>query len=444
MNFFSGWQVEQQWSSVEVKPAAADEPARNYEAPPVHAAPPLALHDESLSEESLSEETNRATADRPSPSWLSARRFSNARLSTLGLSNLGLSNVQLSNVRNDLRLAVQEIPVHAVADYSVGYGKQVFFGVVQAARKWHADDASAMAAGVAYYLALSLFPMLLLLTAGLGLVFRFTSVGHDAELQILSIVAEHCSPTLEQQVRDVLSQLREQSLVGGPFGLVTAVMAAIGVFYRFERAFDRIWKVEPPADANWRAACMRIVRQRFSACILLASLGLSILFILLANVAVGFVHAWMARLHVPGAIAVTGVDACATLLLNATVFGMLYHRLPKRRIQWVDALRGGLLAALVWEAGRQLLGAVLIGVRYTTAYGAIGSFIAMLLWCYWGVSIIFFGAEYAQVLSDGRRQRRLQASTDAAAATGVQAGASSRAADGAIALPCPTIPRRAA
>jgi membrane protein len=52
------------------------------------------------------------------------------------------------------------------------------------------------------------------------------------------------------------------------------------------------------------------------------------------------------------------------------------------------------------------LGAVLIGVRYTAAYGAIGSFIALLLWCYWGVSIIFFGAEYAQVLSDYRRQRK--------------------------------------
>jgi len=49
------------------------------------------------------------------------------------------------------------------------------------------------------------------------------------------------------------------------------------------------------------------------------------------------------------------------------------------------------------------LGAVLIGVKYTAAYGAIGSFIALLLWCYWGVSIILFGAEYAQVLSDQRR-----------------------------------------
>lgn len=303
-----------------------------------------------------------------------------------------------------LAASVPEVPVQAVADYSVGYGKQVFFGICTAARKWHADDAGAMAASVAYYLALSLFPMLLLLTAGLGLVFRFTRLGHDAELQILSIVAEHCSPTLEQQVREVLSQLRQHSLVGGPFGLVTAVLAAIGVFYRFERSFDRIWRSPKVKDRNFAAACVRIVTQRLSAFCLLASVGLCVIAILLANIAVGFVHAWMLNWHLLGAIAISAVDACATLLLNAVVFGLLYRVLPKRRIQWVDAWRGGLLAAIVWEVGRQLLGAVLIGVRYTAAYGAIGSFIALLLWCYWGVSIIFFGAEYAQVLSDERQK----------------------------------------
>lgn len=319
------------------------------------------------------------------------------------------SSLRRRFVNTNLRIAGHDLPVQAVTQYSVGYSKQVVWSIIAAAKKWQEDDAGAMAAGVAYYLALSLFPMLLLLTAGLGLVFRFTNYGHDAELQILSIVAEHCSPTLEQQVREVLSQLREHSVVGGPFGLVTAILAAIGVFYQFERAFDRIWKYKPRQDPNWMHAAARILKQRFSAFCLLGCVGLSILMILLANVAVGFVHGWMAKLQIPGSGFISGVDACTTLLLNAVVFALLYRWLPKRKLLWSDALRGGLLAAIVWEAGRQLLGAVLIGVKYTTAYGAIGSFIALLLWAYWGVSIIFFGAEYAQVLSEDRRKRNEKA-----------------------------------
>ncbi len=279
------------------------------------------------------------------------------------------------------------------------YGSEICSSLLAALKRWQADDGSAMAACVAYYLALSLFPMLLLLIAGVGLVMRFTSLGHDAELQILSIVAEHCSSTLESQVREVLAQLRDHSVVGGPFGLATAILAAIGVFYQFERAFDKIWHIPPPAKSNWKGTIRRLVIRRCMAFTLFTAVGLAIVCTLAANVAIGTLRQWMTHLHLPGTIAITLVDATATMLLNAVAFGVLYRWLPKKRPMWSDAFRGGLLVSAIWEVGRQFLSAFLIGVKYTTAYGAIGSFIALLLWFYWGVTILFFGAEYVKVLS---------------------------------------------
>jgi membrane protein len=96
-------------------------------------------------------------------------------------------------------------------------------------------------------------------------------------------------------------------------------------------------------------------------------------------------------------------DLLGAVSANTMLFTLIYRVLPKRRVHWQDAVRGGLLAAIVWEVGRDLLGAFFIGMRYTTAYGAIGSFIALLLWCYYGISILFFGAEYVQVLELRRR-----------------------------------------
>ena len=46
-----------------------------------------------------------------------------------------------------------------------------------AAIRWSEDDAGSLAASVAYYLALSLFPMLLLLISGLSLFLQLT--GHS-------------------------------------------------------------------------------------------------------------------------------------------------------------------------------------------------------------------------------------------------------------------------
>jgi membrane protein len=291
------------------------------------------------------------------------------------------------------------LSVMGLAAFGTRYVREIGGSLKLAVMRWHMDDGGSMAAAVAYYLALSLFPMLLLLTSGVGITLRYTRMGHDAEIQILSLVSEHCSPTLELQVREVLSQLRDHSIMGCPFGLFTAILAAIGVFYQFERAFDKIWRI-PPSNANGMLQTARsIVTQRLTAFFLLAAVGATIVAILGVNVAIGAVREWMLHLHLPGTVIVVVIDAITTMALNALAFGVLYRWLPKRPVLWRDALRGGMLVSIIWEGGRQVLSVFLVGMRYTTAYGAIGSFIALLLWFYWGMTILFFGAEYVQVLS---------------------------------------------
>lgn len=279
------------------------------------------------------------------------------------------------------------------------YARQVGSSIFFAARRWQMDDAASMAAAVAYYLALSIFPLWLLLTSGIGIALRYTRLGQDAEEQIFAVVAEHCSPSLEAQVRGLLIQLEDHSTITGPVGLLMAALAAIGVFYQFERGFDKIWRIPPPSSKGLLSSLIQLLTKRLVAFCMLACVGLGIIATLAVNVAIGSLERWMSELHIPGVTLVMAVDAAATTLLNAVAFGLIYRWLPKRPVRWSDALRGGLLVALIWEVGRQILGAFLIRMTYTSAYGAAGSLIALLLWFYWGVTIIFFGAEYVQVLS---------------------------------------------
>ncbi len=197
----------------------------------------------------------------------------------------------------------------ALTDTGQQYARNVGSSLMLAVQRWKLDDGSSMAAAVAYYLALSLFPMLLLLTSGVGIAMRYTRLGQDAEMQILALVAEHCSPTLEVQVRDVLLQLREQSIVGGPVGLLTAIMAAIGVFYQFERSFDKIWRIPAPGQCGVLQLIVRVLTERLKAFLLLAGLGLVIVCILAINVAIGAIREWMTHLHISGTALVTIIDA---------------------------------------------------------------------------------------------------------------------------------------
>jgi membrane protein len=285
------------------------------------------------------------------------------------------------------------------------YSVEVLTLLRASADRWVKDDAATLSAAVAYYLALSVFPMLLLLSSGLGIVLRFTHFGRDAQQQILLVVGEHCSPELGAQVQAILTHLEAQSVISGPMGVLTAILAAIGVFYQFERGFDKIWNVQSGVRGGALGIARQIIGRRLGAFLMLCGVGLMILAIMVANVALGILKQWMTHLDLPGIIFVHLIDATGTMMMNTLAFAVVYRVLPKRKTSWLDALRSGLLVAIIWEVAREFLFSVMIGMRYTTTYGAIGSFIALLLWFYWGVSLLFFGAEYLQVIVERRLER---------------------------------------
>jgi membrane protein len=92
--------------------------------------------------------------------------------------------------------------------------------------------------------------------------------------------------------------------------------------------------------------------------------------------------------------------------LNTLLFTALYKWLPRAPIRWKPALCGGLFAALAWELGRQLLASIVIGQKYTNAYGVVGAFIAILLWCYYAATIVFLGAEVVQETTSSQAATR--------------------------------------
>lgn len=277
--------------------------------------------------------------------------------------------------------------------------RNLFPNLRDAAIRWSEDDAGSMAASVAYYLALSFFPMFLLLVSGLGMFLRFTQIGQDARQQLLDLIGQQGSPAVEQTLRQLIDQLTNHSIVSGPTGLFAAILAAIGVFAQLDRGFDRVWRVGNVRSKSLHQSVWNVVRHRFSAFLMLISLGGLIAGLFVAGMIFSQLRSTLTGTNIPYFMHVVAlVDFSFVIGMNTVLFALIYKFLPKKKVPWMYAFRGGFLTACIWELGRYVLGAFLIGMRYTSAYGAIGSFIALLLWCYYAMSIIFFGAEYVQVL----------------------------------------------
>lgn len=262
--------------------------------------------------------------------------------------------------------------------------------------RWLNDDGPLMGAAVAYYVGLSLFPMLLVLIAGLGMFLKYTQTGQDAEQQILTAVAEQLSPALEEHVATALDQIQNKSGVGGRLGMLGILIAALAGFTQFERAFNHIWNVPEPEQSGVWHTVKRFVVQRGIAFLLLLGCALLIAAVSIVGLTLSGARQYSADfLPMPDALW-NLLQLAASVSLNVCVFAVIYRYLPRTVVRWGDAFRGALVAACLWEVGRQVLEAYLIGSKYSSAYGAAGSVLAILLWCFYAVTILFLGAEYIQ------------------------------------------------
>ncbi|MCA9054160.1 MAG: YihY/virulence factor BrkB family protein [Planctomycetaceae bacterium] len=265
--------------------------------------------------------------------------------------------------------------------------------------RYQRDDGPMMAAAVSYYVGLSLCPLLLVLLAGLGWFLRYTATGQTAEDQLFQAVRDHLSPTLELQVQQMLTQVQDRSATNGPLGFLAVLMTAVAAFSQFERAFDRIWGVKSVDDAGWVATIKRLLIQRGIAFLMLFSIGFFLIAVFAAGVALAAVRSMTAEIVSTPEMWWRTLQVSTAFAFNTLLFTAIYRWLPKTNPPWRSAVRGGVLAAALWEIGRHLLAAFLIGTKYSSAYGIVGSFIAILLWCYYAVTIIFLGAEFVQVAS---------------------------------------------
>jgi membrane protein len=263
--------------------------------------------------------------------------------------------------------------------------------------RWSRDDGPVMAAAVAYYVALSFFPLVLVLIAGLGLFFRFAHSGQSAHQAVLTLIESDLSPSARAAVEQALDQVRDRSTIHGPIALAMMLFSAIAGFVQLQQAFDRIGDVPRTSSKGVAGAIRMVLFERLIAFLMLCSLALLVTAVFIGTLVLFGLEQYTTGVLPGSQFLWRPMQSLVSFLTNTLLFSLIYRSLPKKPAPFRYCLRGGMLAAAIWEIGRQILAAVLIGTRYTAAYGVIGSFIGLMLWCYYAVAVLLLGAEYIEV-----------------------------------------------
>ena len=76
--------------------------------------------------------------------------------------------------------------------------------------------------------------------------------------------------------------------------------------------------------------------------------------------------------------------------------------LPDVKLGWRDVILGAFVTAVLFKVGQYGLALYFKFGSTTSAYGAFGSIVAILLWAYYSSMILLFGAEFTESWADRR------------------------------------------
>ncbi len=262
------------------------------------------------------------------------------------------------------------------------------------------DNLGDWAAALTYYAVLSLFPMLIVLVAVLGVVGQASTV--DTLIASLGRAGlKGIANNIDQPLHDVVRNKGGDSALIG-FGLLGTLWSASGYIGAFMRVSNAIYETQE-GRPFWKRKPMQVAITLLM--VLLCALVAIALVVTgsLANavgdaigVGHGAVHAWeIAKWPV-------------MLAIVMTVFALLYYVAPNVRqpkFRWITP--GGVLGVLIWVAASAGFGVYVANYgSYNRTYGALASVITFLVWLWLTNIALLIGAEFDSELE---RERELEA-----------------------------------
>ena len=263
----------------------------------------------------------------------------------------------------------------------------------QTGQEWITDKAPQLGAALAYYTVFSLAPLILVLLAVVGLLFRNDPGG------AWNKISEQMSYFLDKSAVEVVQNIAQKaaqpnkSVLATIIGVLLALFGASGVFGQLQDALNTVWGVKAkPGGGIWG-----FLRSRFLSFAMVGGVCFLLLVSLtLESVLKGFSHYVQSIL--PGgivlALAIYWVFDLAVVIL---LFAIIFKFLPDAEIRWRDVWIGAAMTAVLFAIGKWALGLYLGSGSAASAYGAASSLITLLLWVYYSAQILLFGAEFTQV-----------------------------------------------
>jgi|GEM_PF-156634 len=272
--------------------------------------------------------------------------------------------------------------------------KQAMNLVKESGAAWVDDRAPSMGAALSYYTVFSIAPLLLIVIAVAGLVFGTDAAQGAIVEQLEGLLGERAAQTIQDVLRSVSEP--KDGAIATIIGVAVLLLGATTVFAELQDDLDRVWKAparaKPTGMWGW-------VRSRILSFGLILAFGFLLLVSLVASASIAALGKWWGPMFGGWEALAHAVNFIVSFALVTVMFALIYRFMPHVKLQWRDVWIGSVVTALLFSAGKLLIGLYIGKSSVASGFGAAGSLAILLLWVYYSAQVFLLGAEFTRVFA---------------------------------------------
>jgi membrane protein len=256
--------------------------------------------------------------------------------------------------------------------------------------EWRKDNAPQLGAALAFYTIFSLAPLCIIIIAVIGYFLGKESVQLYIIHRMTEIVGKYNALNIMAMIQ------KDFRPVSGVYASIVAFLLMLFgssfVVVMIKNAMNTIWGVN-----HYSSGIMTTIKNRIISCVIVLLLILISFILMITSSLLSVIKLYLSSsIDIPIIFFQAG-DILVSLFILTLLFALLYKFLPDVTISWSDVWVGGAVTAILFTLGNIVLGSYIGRSSISSAYGAAGSLVVLLLWIYYSAQIIFVGAEFTQV-----------------------------------------------
>ncbi|MDZ7773516.1 MAG: YihY/virulence factor BrkB family protein [Balneolaceae bacterium] len=259
------------------------------------------------------------------------------------------------------------------------------------------DDPWTWSASIAFYVIFSLPAIIIITMSVAGSLYDDAAVRQS----LLDQAGRLLGPESAGTIQSILANAGAYggSLAAELAGIAILLFSATTVIVTLQHTLNTLWGIRLRPDTN----LFKYVVDRLLSLAMVIGMGFLLLVSLLLDTFLALFRELVVE-WLSGAswILLSGVNQALSLGVIALIFAVTFRVLPDAEVAWRDVWTGAFLTALLFSAGKFLIGFYLGNSVFGSIYGAAGSLVVMLVWIYYSAVIVLVGAEFTYVYARAR------------------------------------------